>query len=460
MAQNDIQVVVIGAGPGGYVAAVRAAELGLKTACVEKMPTLGGTCLNVGCIPSKSLLSSSEHYEWMSKSAPENGIIATNLSFDFAKMQQRKEGVVKSLVDGVAGLFKTHGVERINGEARFIDPNTIQVNDKKITSDNFIIATGSQSTELRMLPFDEKQIISSTGALALKEVPKRLLVIGGGVIGVEMASVFQRLGSKVTIIEMLDSIIPMMDPLISRTLMQSLKKMGMEFYLGAEVTGAKIADEIELIVKYEKKELKFPGDAVLVSVGRRPYTTGLGLEVANIPVTPKGFIAIDNNLRAGHSHIYAIGDVIEGPMLAHKASSEGVAAAEMIAGKLQAKVNYVSIPNVVYTHPEVASVGLTEAEAKAAGLIPMVGTAYFRGNARARCIGDTDGLVKIVGDTASGRLIGMHIIGPEASEIIAEGMIALNTKATIVDIAYACHAHPTLSESVMEAAQNCLRTKK
>jgi dihydrolipoamide dehydrogenase len=455
MTQHDFQVVVIGSGPGGYVAAVRAAELGLKTACVEKMPTLGGTCLNVGCIPSKALLSSSEHYEWIAKSASDNGINVSGLALDFPKMQQRKEGVVKSLTDGVAGLFKQHEVERINGEAHFVDPHTIEVDGKKITSDNFIIATGSQSVELRMLPFDEQRVISSTGALALKEVPKRLLVIGG-VIGVEMASVYQRLGSKVTIIEMLDSITPMMDPLLSRTLLQALKKMGIDFYLSAEVVGAKIADEITLNVKYEQKEMNFTGDAVLVSVGRRPYTKNLGLEAAGVPLTPKGFINVDVNLRAGHDHIYAIGDVIDGPMLAHRSSSEGVAVAETIAGK-HSVVNYISIPNVVYTHPEVAAVGLTEAEAKAAGLTPMIGTAYFRGNARARCVGDTDGLGKIVGDKASGRLLGLHIIGPNASEMIAEGMIALDKKATVADIAYASHAHPTLSESIMEAAQNCIR---
>jgi dihydrolipoamide dehydrogenase len=457
MAENDFQVIVIGSGPGGYVAAVRAAELGFKTACVEKMPTLGGTCLNVGCIPSKALLSSSEHYEWIQKSGKDHGINVSGVTFDFQKMKQRKEGVVKGLVDSVAALLKKHGIERINGTARFVNPHTIQVDGKTITADHFIIATGSNPVELPILPFDEKRVVSSTGALSLAEVPKRFLVIGGGVIGVEIASVYRRLGSETTIIEMLDTITPMMDPLISRTLLQSLKKQGIEFYLSAKVTKAKVEGDVELTVEHEGKVLSFHGDVVLVAVGRRPHIQGLDPEKAGIPITPKGFIAVDANFRAGHNHIYAIGDVIEGTMLAHRASHEGIAVAELIAGQ-RPFINYMSIPNVVYTHPEIAVVGLTEAEAKAAGLDVIVGTVYFRGNARARCIDDTEGLLKIIGDAKNGRLIGVHIVGPNASELIAEGMLAINKKATLKDIADSCHPHPTLSEAIMEAALQAIGT--
>jgi len=452
----DFDVLVIGSGPGGYIAALQGAKNGLKVACVEKMDSLGGTCLNVGCIPSKALLHSSETYSSIKKSSAEEGVNVTGLTFDLSTMMKRKNDIVLTLVNGIASHFKKLSVERLTGSAAFLDKNTVDISGKKVTAKNFIIATGSEPMSLPFLPFDEKQVVSSTGALSLTSVPKRLVVIGAGVIGVELASVYSRLGSKVTIVEMLESITPTMDVAVSRQLLQTLKKQEMEFFLGAKVKGAVINKKgVTLAVEHESKDLSFDADVVLVAVGRRPYTKGLGLESAGITVTPKGFITVDNNFRTVHPHIYAIGDVIDGPMLAHRASHEGVAVADLIAGK-SASVNYTSIPNVIYTHPEVASVGFTETEARAAGLNIFVGTSFFRANGRARCIGDIEGFVKVIGEKQSGRLIGMHIIGPEASELITEGIVALDLKAKVHDIAHACHAHPTLSEAVMEAAQQAL----
>lgn len=456
MENNKFQVIVIGSGPGGYVAAVRAAQLGLKTACIEKMETLGGTCLNVGCIPSKTLLQSTESYEWLVKSSKEFGINASNVSFDFPVMMKRKEEVVRQLVGSVASLFKNHGVERLQGTAKFISDHELEVDEKRYTFDNAIIATGSAPIALPFLPFDEKRVLSSTGALALKIVPKKMAVIGGGVIGVELASVYRRLGSEIVIIEMLDAIAATLDATMSKQLLQSLKKQGMEFLLGAKVTAAKVTEKgVNLTVDHEQKNVSVDADVVLVCVGRKPYSAGLQLDAAGVALNPKGLITVDGNFRTSKSHIYAIGDVIDGPMLAHKASHEGTAAAEIIAG-LNPYINYMSIPNVVYTHPEVASIGFTEAEAKEAGIDIMLGTSFFRGNARARCSGEMDGLVKVIADKKSRRLLGMHIIGAHASELIAEGMIALDKKATIEDIAHACHAHPTLSETIMEACQAAL----
>jgi dihydrolipoamide dehydrogenase len=457
MGNRDFNVIVIGSGPGGYVAAVRAAELGFKVACVEKMPTLGGTCLNVGCIPSKTLLQSTEHYYWLKNSSKEHGIEIGEVSFNFNAAMERKEKVVVGLVESVASLFKQNKVERLQGQARFTDPYTIEILNgqerKTISAEHYIIATGSEAIQLPFLPFDEKKIVSSTGALSLKEPPKKMVVIGGGVIGVELASVYRRLGSEVTIVEMLDMITPPMDLTMSKALLQSLKKLGITFYLGAKVVKANTANEkISISVEHEGKEMSLDADVVLVAVGRRPYTKGLALEAIGVITMKNGFIPVDSNFRTSQPHIYAIGDVIEGPMLAHRASHEGNAAAELIAGR-KAHVNYMSIPNVIYTHPEVAAVGLTEAEAKAANLSIVMGTSFFRGNARARCSGDIDGQVKVIGDKATGRLVGMHIIGAHASELIAEGMVAIDKKATLEDLANACHPHPTLSEAIMEASK-------
>ncbi|HEV8052991.1 MAG TPA: FAD-dependent oxidoreductase, partial [Parachlamydiaceae bacterium] len=332
----------------------------------------------------------------------------------------------------------------------------IEVDGKSYKADNFILATGSVPIALPFLPFDEKRVLSSTGALALNDVPKTMVVIGAGAIGVELASVYSRLGTKITIIEMLPVVTPAMDPALSKQLLQSLKKQGIDFLLEAKVASAKVNDKsVTLKVEHENNTLTIEAEVVLVCIGRKAFTEGLNLEAAAVATNPKGMIAVDANFRTSQSHIYAIGDVIDGPMLAHKASHEGIAVSEIIAGKTP-HLNYMAIPNVVYTHPEVASVGMTESEAKAAGLDLLIGTSYFRGNGRARCSGDFEGFVKVIGDVKSGRLLGMHIIGAHASELIAEGMVAIEKKATLVDLASACHAHPTLSETIMEASQQAL----
>ncbi len=460
MAEHDFDVIVIGSGPGGYVAAVRAAQLGLKVACVDKRPTLGGTCLNVGCIPSKALLQSTEHYAWLKNASKEHGITATNVAIDFGAMMQRKEGIVRGLVDGINTLFKKHHIVHLQGNAHFTGPHSLEVVNgserQAVHAANIIIATGSEPIALPFLPFDEKRVVSSTGALSLTSVPKRFAVIGGGVIGVELASVYRRLGSEVVVVEMLDTLTPMMDPAISKQLLQVLKKQGLEFYLGAKVTSANVGSKgVQLFIEHDQKQVTIDADVVLVAVGRRPYTQGLGLDVLTVVPNAQGLIPVDVNFRNVHRHIYAIGDVIEGPMLAHRASHEGMAVAELIAGH-HPHVNYASIPNVIYTHPEVASVGFTEPEARNAGLNIVVGTSFFRGNPRSRCSGDTEGLVKVIGEVNTGRLIGMHIIGAQASELIAEGMMALEKKATLSEIANTCHAHPTLAESIMEACQQAL----
>ena len=456
MENNSFQVIVIGSGPGGYVAAIRATQMGFKVACVEKMDTLGGTCLNIGCIPSKALLQSSESYDWIQKSSKEQGIKVKGVSFDFPAMIKRKEGIVSLLVNGVASHFKKHQIVRLKGTANFVSPDEIEVDGKRYKADNFIIATGSTPLGLPFLPFDEKRVLSSTGALSLNYVLTSMAAIGAGAIGVEFASIYCRLGTKITVIEMLPVVTPAMDSSLSKQLLQSLKKQGMDFLLEAKVAGAKInGNSVGLSVEHENKTLTIEAEVVLVSIGRKAFTEGLNLEVAGVEKTAKGMIQVDANFRTSRSNIYAIGDVIDGPMLAHKASHEGIAVAELIAGKTP-HLNYMAIPNVVYTHPELASVGMTETEAKAAGLDLLIGTSFFRGNGRARCSGDIEGFVKVIGEAKSGRLLGMHIIGGHASELISEGMLAIDKKATVADLASACHAHPTLSETIMEACQQAL----
>lgn len=452
MAKREFDIAVIGSGPGGYVAAIRAAQLGLKTVCIEKSKTVGGTCLNVGCIPSKALLQSSEYYELIKKDVGEHGISCKDLNIDFAQMMARKESIVKGLVNGVAGLLKRQKVEHIEGIAKFVSHNEVQVGQEIIKAKNMIIATGSESIPLPFLPFDEKKILSSTGALSLSSIPSTMLMIGAGVIGVEIASVYNRLGTKVTIIEMLDRICSPMDLGISRTLLQLLKKQGLDFHLSSKVTKAKEdGDGVSLTVNVENKEVEMHADVVLVAIGRRPYTQGLGLNEVGVKVNSKGFVEVDANFRTSQPTIYAIGDVIEGAMLAHKASEEGIAAVEFIAG-LKPRINYLAIPSVVYTYPEVASVGMSEQDASDAKLEVKVGTSYFKGNPRARCGGYAEGLVKVIGEISSRRLIGMHIIGPHASEMIGEGVMAMVNRMTLDEIAHAPHAHPTLSEAIKEAA--------
>jgi dihydrolipoamide dehydrogenase len=460
MTENEFDIVVIGSGPGGYVAAIRAAQLGFRTACVEKRETLGGTCLNVGCIPSKALLQSSEHIEFLQKDAKKHGIDCAGAVIHFDQMMHRKDEVVESLVSGVAGLFKKNKIQSFFGTAGFSSSNEIEISAKdgkiKVKAKNFILATGSDSIELPFLKFDEKIVLSSTGALSLEKIPKKLMVIGAGVIGVELASVYKRLGSEIAIIEMLDIICPAMDGAVSKMLLKILKQQGMNFHLGAQVTEAKVQkDGVVLKVKTKDGPQEFQGDAVLVSIGRRPYTEGLGLEEIGVKSTKKGFVEVDLNFRTTQPHIYAIGDIIDGPMLAHRASEEGTAVAELIAG-MAPHINYAAIPNVIYTHPEVAAVGLTEEEAKQMGLKTKTGTCLFKGNARARCSGYTEGMVKIIAEETSSRIIGLHIIGPHASEMICEGVIAIEKHCTLLDIANASHAHPTLCESIKEASLQAL----
>lgn len=452
----DYDLAVIGSGPGGYVAAVRAAELGLKTICIDKRELPGGTCLNVGCIPSKSLLHSSEIYSKFLHESAEHGIQFKDLSIDFSTMMKRKQQVVKSLCDGVLGLFKRHNVRFAVGTAQLIDPHRLQISREGKTEDisaaHILLATGSEPIALQQIPFDERQVVSSTGALALPKIPKRMIVIGGGVIGVELASVYNRLGAQVTIIEMLDHICPAMDSTISQWLLKVLKHQGIEFLLSTQMVSAVVQpDEVILTLQQGDKLLNLSGDVVLVSVGRRPYSEGLGLEKVGISLSSKGFVDVDDAYRTIHPHIFAIGDLVEGVMLAHRASEEGVAVVEMIAGR-RSSVNTMTIPNVIYTNPEVAAVGLTEKEAKDAGVSVKVGMSSFKGNPRARCSGEMEGIVKVIGDLKTGRLVGMHIIGPHASELISEGMMAMEKKATLRDLAYAPNAHPTLSEAIKEAA--------
>jgi dihydrolipoamide dehydrogenase len=460
MSEHEYDIVVVGSGPGGYVAAIRAAQLGFKTACVEKSATFGGTCLNVGCIPSKALLQSSEYYEFYQTKSEEHGIASKKASIDFKKMMERKKEVVDGLVTGVAGLLKRNKVTTYRGTARFTSPEEIMVSgeeeEKRIKAKNFILATGSESIDLPFLKRDEKVVLSSTGALSLSEAPKKMLVIGAGVIGVELASVYSRLGSEVTVIEMLDHICPAMDGKISKTLLQILKKQGLGFYLGAKVNDAVIKGKsVTLKVTTEEGDRDFSGDVVLVSIGRRPYIEGLGLEEAGVQKNDKGFVSVDRNFHTSQPHIYAIGDIIDGPMLAHKASEEGIAVVELIAGK-SPHINYAAIPNVIYTHPEVAALGLTEEEAKEAGLKIIIGSYLFKGNPRARCSGYTEGFVKVIGEKSSRKLIGLHIIGAHASEMIGEGVMAIEKGATIEELANAFHAHPTLCEAIKEAALDAL----
>ncbi|MEO5980246.1 MAG: dihydrolipoyl dehydrogenase [Chryseolinea sp.] len=449
-------VIVIGSGPGGYVAAIRCAQLGFKTAIVEKYPTLGGTCLNVGCIPSKALLDSSEHFINAKDHFKEHGIDIPEPKVNIEQMIKRKSGVVKSNVDGIAFLMKKNKIDVHTGVGSFVDKNTIKVTgtdgkQSTITADKIIIATGSKPTALPFAPFDKKRIISSTEALELKEVPKHLIVIGGGVIGMELGSVYARLGAKVTVVEFLDSLIPTMDSTMGKELLKVTKKLGMDFYLGHKVTGVENKGA-EVIVKAESKDgkgIELKGDYCLVSIGRRPYTEGLDLDKVGIE-TVKGQVAVDDHLRTKVDNIYAIGDVVRGAMLAHKAEEEGVFVAETIAGQ-KPHVNYLLIPGVVYTWPEVASVGYTEEQLKTSGRAYKVGSFPYKALGRARASMDLDGLVKVLADKQTDEILGMHIIGARAADMIATGATAMEFRASAEDIGIMPHAHPTYMEAVKEA---------
>lgn len=449
-------VVVIGSGPGGYVAAIRCAQLGMKVAIVEKYNTLGGTCLNVGCIPSKALLDSSEHFHNAAHTFKEHGIDINAPKVNLGQMIKRKGDVVKSNVDGIAFLMKKNKIDVHTGVGSFVDKNTIKITkdgkETSITTDKVIIATGSKPTPLPFAAFDKKRIISSTEALELKEVPKHLIVIGGGVIGMELGSVYARIGAKVTVVEFLDSLIPTMDGTMGKELQKSAKKLGMDFYLGHKVTAVESKGK-EVTVKAEPKNggaaIELKGDYCLVSIGRRPYTEGLGLEKVGIELD-RGKIPVDDHLKTKVDNIYAIGDVVRGAMLAHKAEEEGVLVAEQMAGQ-KPHINYNLIPGVVYTWPEVASVGFTEEQLKEQGRTYKTGSFPYKALGRARASMDLDGLVKILADKTTDEILGVHIIGARAADMIAAGVVAMEYRASAEDVSRMSHAHPTYMEAVKEA---------
>ncbi len=454
MADFDFDVLVIGAGPGGYVAAIRAAQLGLKTGCVESRETLGGTCLNVGCIPSKALLHASELYEEAhSGLLAKFGVKTGKVDLDLGTMMAEKDKVVSELTGGIEYLFKKNKVEWLKGHATFTAKDTVKVGDRSVRAKNIVIATGSSVAQLPGVAIDQKVVVDSTGALQLPKVPNHLVVIGGGVIGLELGSVWGRLGAKVTVVEYLDQLLPGMDGEVRKEAAKIFKKQGFELKLSTKVTGVavkgnKATVSIEPAAGGAGETLE--ADAVLVAIGRRPNTEGLGLDKAGISLNARGQIETDHDFATPVPGIWAIGDVIPGPMLAHKAEDEGIAVAENIAG-LTGIVNHAVIPGVVYTYPEFASVGLTEEEAKAKGAI-KVGKFPMMANSRAKANRDTDGFVKVVADAATDRVLGVHIVSSIAGTMIAQAAQAMEFGATSEDIAYTCHAHPTHSEALKEAA--------
>jgi dihydrolipoamide dehydrogenase len=452
-------VVVIGSGPGGYVGAIRCAQLGLKTAVIEKYKTFGGTCLNVGCIPSKALLDSSEHYHNAAHSFTEHGIDLSDLKVNMPQMIARKNDVVAQNTAGITYLFKKNKIDSLQGVGSFVDKNTIKVTkedgtSETITAKNVIIASGSKPTSLPFLPIDKKRIITSTEALDINEVPKNLVVIGGGVIGLELGSVYARLGTKVSVIEFLPSIIATMDAGLGKELQRVLKKsLGMEFYMNHKVTGATVAGETVTVTAENAKgeQVNFDADYCIVAVGRTAYTEGLGLENIGIQTEKGNKIPVNDHLETSVPGVYAIGDVITGAMLAHKAEDEGTYVAERIVGQ-KPHINYNLIPGVVYTWPEVASVGFTEEQLKAKGGQYKTGSFPFKASGRAKASMDTDGFVKVLSDATTDEILGVHIIGPRAADMIAEAVVAMEFRASAEDIARISHAHPTYTEAFREAA--------
>lgn len=450
-------VIVIGSGPGGYVAAIRSAQLGMKTAIVEKYPTLGGTCLNVGCIPSKALLDSSEHYHNAAHTFKTHGINLSDLSADLPQMIARKDEVVKQNVDGIQFLMKKNKIDVHQGVGSFVNATTVKVtkddgSSSEIQGKNIIIATGSKPSSLPFIKLDKDRVITSTEALKLKEIPKHLVVIGGGVIGLELGSVYARLGAKVSVIEFMDSLIPTMDRTLGKELQKSLKKIGFEFYLKHKVTAVEnVGNEVTVKAENTKGEIvEVTGDYVLVSIGRRPYTEGLNAKAAGVKVTERGQIEVNDHLQTTASNIYAIGDVVKGAMLAHKAEEEGVLVAESLAGQ-KPHINYNLIPGVVYTWPEVAAVGYTEEQLKEQGRKYKAGKFPFLASGRARASMDTDGLVKVLADAETDEILGVHMIGPRTADMIAEAVVAMEFRASAEDIARMSHAHPTYTEAFKEA---------
>lgn len=453
-------VVVIGSGPGGYVSAIRCAQLGLKTAVIEKYNTFGGTCLNVGCIPSKALLDSSEHFHNAAHTFTTHGIELKDLAVNMPQMIARKNDVVAQNTAGITYLFKKNKIDTFEGLGSFVDKNTIKIKktdgtEEQVTAKNVIIATGSKPTSLPFLPVDKKRIITSTEALNITEVPKHMVVIGGGVIGLELGSVYARLGTKVSVVEFMPSIIGTMDAGLGKELQRVLKKsLGMEFFMNHKVTGASVEGDVVTVTADNAKgeQVKFEADYCIVAVGRTAYTEGLGLENIGIKTEDRGNkIPVNEHLETSVAGVYAIGDVIKGAMLAHKAEDEGVYVAEHIVGQ-KPHINYNLIPGVVYTWPEVASVGYTEEQLKASGTKYKAGSFPFKASGRAKASMDNDGFVKVLADATTDEILGVHIIGPRAADMIAEAVVAMEFRASAEDIARICHAHPTYTEALKEAA--------
>ncbi|RKO99096.1 hypothetical protein CXG81DRAFT_20788 [Caulochytrium protostelioides] len=455
----EYDVVVVGGGPGGYVAAIKASQLGLKTACIEGRGKLGGTCLNVGCIPSKSLLHNSHLFHEAKHSFAKRGIETGEVKVNLAQMMAQKDASVTSLTGGIEMLFKKNKTTYIKGWGKLTSPNSISVASENgetqtVTAKNIILATGSEVANFTGVTVDEKQIVSSTGALTLEKIPEKLLVIGGGVIGLELGSVWNRLGAEVTVVEYLDAVGAGMDVDMAKAFQRTLAKQGFKFKLGTKLLTCekkddKVVVEVENVKSGKKETLTF--DVALLSIGRAPVSKDIGLESASISVDKRGRIEVDDHFRVkGHQHIYAIGDVIAGPMLAHKAEEEGIAAVEIIASG-HGHVNYDAIPSVIYTWPEVAWVGKTEQEVKAAGIAYNVGSFNFAANSRAKTVDDYEGKIKIITDKKTDRILGAHLMGPNAGELVAEAVLAMEYGASAEDVARTCHAHPTLSEAFKEA---------
>ncbi|WP_372609345.1 dihydrolipoyl dehydrogenase [Halomonas sp.] len=460
---DKFDVIVIGAGPGGYISAIRAAQMGLKAACVEKwigeedQLVLGGTCLNVGCIPSKALLEASHKFVEAKHEFADLGIEAGDVTMDVKKMMARKNKIVKNLTGGIAGLFKANGVTAIEGTGKVVSSTQVEVTDKagKATTydaDNIVIAAGSVPVEIPSTPLVDGMVVDSTGALELQETPKRLGVIGAGIIGLELGSVWNRLGSEVTMLEAMDDFLPMVDGAIAKETQKLLKKQGLDIRLSARVTGSEVKGD-EVVVKYtdSKGDQEITFDKLIVCVGRKPYTQGVIAEGVGVELDQRGFIHVDDQCRTSVPNVYAIGDCVRGQMLAHKASEEGVMVADIIAGH-KAEMNYDAIPSVIYTFPEVAWVGINEQEAKAAGIEVKTGTFPFAASGRAMANNATEGMAKIIADAETDRVLGMHIVGQHAGEMIAQGVIALEFGSSAEDLALTCYAHPTMSEAVHEAA--------
>ncbi|MCZ4366210.1 dihydrolipoyl dehydrogenase [Sulfitobacter dubius] len=454
---SSYDVIVIGSGPGGYVAAIRCAQLGLKTACVEGRETLGGTCLNVGCIPSKALLHATHMLHEAEHNFDEMGLKGKAPSVDWKQMLTYKDKTIETNTKGIEFLFKKNKIDWLKGWGSIPEAGKVKVGDEVHEAKNIIIASGSEAASLPGVEVDEKTVVTSTGALELGKIPKKMVVIGAGVIGLELGSVYARLGTEITVVEFLDAITPGMDPEVQKTFQRMLKKQGINFVMGAAVQKTEVAKgkaKVSYKLRKDDSEHEIEADTVLVATGRKPVVKGMGLDDLGIKMTERGQIAVNEHWETSVKGVYAIGDVIEGPMLAHKAEDEGMAAAEVIAGK-HGHVNYGVIPGVIYTHPEIASVGETEATLKEAGREYKVGKFSFMGNARAKAVFAGDGFVKLIADKETDRILGCHIIGPGAGDLIHEVCVAMEFGASAQDLAMTCHAHPTYSEAVREAALAC-----